>query len=63
MIYLHGLCLWIRICFQDLASRMANGEYVKPCNDAETQCSALLSDLNYASNKTEGSISSKKNMQ
>ncbi|KAJ3917039.1 hypothetical protein F5877DRAFT_45423, partial [Lentinula edodes] len=48
---------------QDLTSRIANGEFVKANNEAEQLCFSLLGDLQYASKKTKGSISSKKIMQ
>ncbi|KAJ3963445.1 hypothetical protein EV361DRAFT_813388, partial [Lentinula raphanica] len=48
---------------QNLTSRMAGGEHVRPQNEAEQLCFNLLGDLTYASSKTQGSISSKKVMQ
>ncbi|KAJ3967445.1 hypothetical protein EV361DRAFT_779930, partial [Lentinula raphanica] len=48
---------------QNLATRMAGGEFVTPASDDESSCFDLLRDINYSSSKVKGSISSKKNMQ
>ncbi|KAJ3820792.1 hypothetical protein F5880DRAFT_1487394, partial [Lentinula raphanica] len=47
----------------DLATRMAAGEFVTPSSDGEMACFDLIRDINYSSSKVKGSISSKKNMQ
>ncbi|KAJ3911824.1 hypothetical protein F5877DRAFT_15166, partial [Lentinula edodes] len=52
-----------KLVLQNIASRMAGGEHIKPSTDAEIQCFKLLGDLTHASTKTQGSISSKKTMQ
>ncbi|KAF5381451.1 hypothetical protein D9757_009019 [Collybiopsis confluens] len=47
---------------QDLATRIANHEFVNPQTDSEIQCFALLRDLDQGSSRVKGSITSKKNM-
>ncbi|KIK54045.1 hypothetical protein GYMLUDRAFT_249815 [Collybiopsis luxurians FD-317 M1] len=48
---------------QELTSRMAAGEFVKPSNESEQKCFALLRDLDQGSSKTKGSVYSKRIMQ
>ncbi|KAF5366096.1 hypothetical protein D9757_012699 [Collybiopsis confluens] len=48
---------------QSLATRMANGEFVKPSNEHETACFDLLHDVDHGSSKVSGSVYSKKLMR
>ncbi|KIK51454.1 hypothetical protein GYMLUDRAFT_181396, partial [Collybiopsis luxurians FD-317 M1] len=52
-----------KLVLQDLAMRMAGGEFVKPSTESEQLCFTLLCDLDLASSKTKGSVSSKCSMQ